>query len=90
VTSKADAGRYDFVSQFFAPAIGIDEDPVTDSAHCCLGPCWESRLKKSEFKAFQMSERGGVVRVKVMPGSNRVILGGRAVTVIKGVLVYGG
>lgn len=89
VTSKADAGRYDFVSRFFAPAIGVDEDPVTGSAHCCLGPYWESRLNKSEFEAFQLSERGGVVRVKVVPGSNRVILGGRAVTVIKGDLVYG-
>ena len=89
VTSKADAGRYDFVSRFFAPAIGVDEDPVTGSAHCCLGPYWESRLNKSEFEAFQLSERGGVVRVKVVPGSGRVILGGRAVTVIKGELVYG-
>ncbi len=89
VTSKADAGRYDFVSRFFAPAIGIDEDPVTGSAHCCLGPYWESRLNKSEFEAFQLSERGGVVRVKVVPGSGRVTLSGRAVTVIKGDLVYG-
>ena len=89
VTSKADAGRYDFVSRFFAPAIGVDEDPVTGSAHCCLGPYWESRLKKSEFEAFQLSERGGVVRVKVVPWSGRVTLSGRAVTVIKGDLVYG-
>lgn len=89
VTSKADAGRYDFVSRFFAPAIGVDEDPVTGSAHCCLGPYWESRLKRSEFEAFQLSERGGVVRVKVVPGSGRVTLSGRAVTVIKGELVYG-
>lgn len=89
VTSKADTGRYDFVSRFFAPAIGVDEDPVTGSAHCCLGPYWESRLKKSEFEAFQLSERGGVIRVKVVPGSDQVILSGRAVTVIKGELVYG-
>jgi len=79
VTSKADADRYDFVSRFFAPAIGVDEDPVTGSAHCCLGPYWEPRLKKSEFEAFQLSERGGVVRVRVLPGSDRVILSGRAV-----------
>jgi PhzF family phenazine biosynthesis protein len=89
VTSKADDGGYDFVSRFFAPAIGVDEDHVTGSAHCCLGPYWKSRLKKSEFEAFQLSERGGVVRVKVVPGSDRVTLSGRAVTVIKGELVYG-
>lgn len=86
VTSKADTEDYDFVSRFFAPAIGIDEDPVTCSAHCCLGHYWESRLKKSDFVAFQLSERGGVIKVKVK--SNRVILSGQAVTVINGEIIY--
>ena len=85
VTSRADTGKYDFVSRFFAPAIGVDEDPVTGSAHCCLGPYWESRLNKSRFEAFQLSERGGVVRVEVK--SDRVILSGQAVTVIEGEII---
>ncbi len=85
VTSKADTGKYDFVSRFFAPAIGVDEDPVTGSAHCCLGPYWKSRLNKSQFEAFQLSERGGVVRVEVK--SDRVILSGQAVTVIEGEII---
>lgn len=85
VTSRADTGKYDFVSRFFAPAIGVDEDPVTGSSHCCLGPYWESRLNKSRFEAFQLSERGGVVRVKV--ASDRVILSGQAVTVIEGEII---
>ncbi len=85
VTNIADTGKYDFVSRFFAPAIGVDEDPVTGSTHCCLGPYWESRLNKSRFEAFQLSERGGVVRVEVK--SDRVILSGQAVTVIGGELI---
>lgn len=85
VTSRADTGKYDFVSRFFAPAIGVDEDPVTGSAHCCLGPYWKSRLNKSQFEAFQLSERGGVVRVEVK--SDRVILSGQAVTVIEGEII---
>ncbi len=85
VTSRADTGKYDFVSRFFAPAIGVDEDPVTGSAHCCLGPYWESRLNKSRFEAFQLSERGGVVRVEVK--SDRVILSGQAITVIEGEII---
>lgn len=85
VTSRADTGKYDFVSRFFAPAIGVDEDPVTGSAHCCLGPYWKSRLNKSRFEAFQLSERGGVVRVEVK--SDRVILSGQAVTVIEGEII---
>ena len=57
--------RFDFVSRFFAPGSGIDEDPVTGSAHCALGPYWAERLGKSEFTAFQASARGGVVRVRL-------------------------
>jgi PhzF family phenazine biosynthesis protein len=94
VTAKADlegsirpglptaAEPFDFVSRFFAPGAGIDEDPVTGSAHCTLGPYWGRRLAKDELLAFQASVRGGVVRVRL--AGDRVILGGQAVTVLKG------
>jgi PhzF family phenazine biosynthesis protein len=85
VTSRADSAPYDFVSRFFAPQLGIDEDPVTGSAHCCLGPFWSKRLGKDEFVAYQASARGGVVRVRVR--GDRVILGGQAVTVMRGELL---
>ncbi len=85
VTAQADSAEYDFVSRFFAPGSGIDEDPVTGSAHCCLGPFWEGRLGKSEFIAYQVSQRGGIVRVRV--AGERVYLGGNAVTVLRGKLV---
>jgi len=85
VTSIAASSGYDFVSRFFAPGAGIDEDPVTGSAHCCLGPYWRKRLGKEEFVAYQASERGGVVRVRV--AGDRVYLGGRAVTVLRGELI---
>ncbi len=85
LTSLSDAKEFDFVSRFFAPGIGIDEDPVTGSAHCCLGPYWMKRLGKSEFRAYQASARGGIVQVKVE--GNRVILGGQAVTVFNGNLI---
>jgi PhzF family phenazine biosynthesis protein len=85
VTSRAATRGYDFVSRFFAPALGVDEDPVTGSAHCCLGPYWADRLGKSELVAYQASARGGTVRVKV--DGDRVYLGGKAVTVLRGVLL---
>ena len=85
VTSLSGSPRYDFVSRFFAPGAGIDEDPVTGSAHCCLGPYWSQRLGKVEFMAYQASERGGIVRVRV--AGDRVYLGGQAVTVLAGELV---
>lgn len=85
VTSLAASPEYDFVSRFFAPTSGINEDPVTGSAHCCLGPFWKDRLNKNEFVAYQASVRGGVVRVRV--GKNRVYLGGQAVTVLRGELL---
>jgi PhzF family phenazine biosynthesis protein len=83
VTSRS-SGEYDFVSRFFAPAVGVDEDPVTGSAHCCLGPFWSARLGKQEMLAYQASARGGVVRVRV--DGDRVLLGGQAVTVLRGEL----
>ena len=84
VTSISDLLQYDFVSRFFAPSAGINEDPVTGSAHCCLGPYWKKRLGKNEFNAYQASERGGVVSVSV--GGDRIILGGKAVTIYRGEL----
>ena len=80
VTARSDSGEFDFVSRFFAPGAGVDEDPVTGAAHCALGPYWSERLGKSEFTAFQASARGGVVRVKL--AGDRVLLGGQAVTVM--------
>ena len=83
VTSRA--ADYDFISRFFAPAAGINEDPVTGSAHCCLGPFWRARLNKTEFLAYQASVRGGVVRVRLE--GDRVLLSGQAVTVLRGELL---
>jgi len=85
VTARADSPGYDFVSRFFAPGSGVAEDPVTGSAHCALGPFWQSRLGKRELVGYQASPRGGVVRVRV--AGERVILGGKAVTVLRGELL---
>ena len=85
VTSRASTNGYDFISRFFAPGSGIDEDPVTGSAHACLGPYWAGRLGKQEMMAYQASARGGVLRIRV--AGDRVIMGGQAVTVLRGELV---
>ena len=85
VTGPSTAAGVDFVSRFFAPSVGVDEDPVTGSAHCCLGPYWGERLGKSDLVGFQASARGGVVRVGLR--GPRVTLAGRAVTVLRGALV---
>jgi PhzF family phenazine biosynthesis protein len=77
VTSRTESPGCDFVSRFFAPAVGVDEDPVTGSAHCTLGPWWKAKLGKSELTAFQASERGGIVKLSV--AGDRVILRGQAV-----------
>jgi PhzF family phenazine biosynthesis protein len=82
VTSRASTPGLDFVSRFFAPAAGIDEDPVTGSAHCCLAPYWHRKLGRSSFVARQVSSRGGVLRVEL--DGDRVRLQGQAVTVMKG------
>lgn len=89
VTSASDSSDYDFVSRFFAPILGVDEDPVTGSAHCCLGPYWAGKLGKKELVGYQASERGGVVRVQMGEDGDRVVLGGDAVMVMKGELVEG-
>lgn len=88
VTSRSSEPRYDFVSRFFAPASGVNEDPVTGSAHCCLGAYWQKRLGKNEFLANQASQRGGVIRVRVV--GERVFLGGSAVLVAQGALLVHG
>ena len=75
------------MSRFFAPAASVDEDPVTGSAHCCLGDFWRKRLGKTEFVAFQASARGGVVKVRVM--KDRAFLGGKAITVARAELLVG-
>jgi len=85
VTSRAAGGNVDFVSRFFAPGSGIDEDPVTGSAHCCLTPYWSSRLGKDEMVAFQASPRGGIIRVQL--DADRVKLSGRALTILRGDLI---
>ena len=85
VTSLADSGEYNFVSRFFAPNAGVNEDPVTGSAHCCLSPFWSGRLGNDELVGYQASARGGVVKVR--SAGDRVILGGQAVTVMRGELL---
>jgi PhzF family phenazine biosynthesis protein len=85
VTARSADSRFDFVSRFFAPAAGVDEDPVTGSAHCCLADFWQKHLGKDKFVAFQASARGGVVHVEVQ--GDRVQLGGQAVIVAQGELL---
>ncbi len=85
VTSLSSSREYDFVSRFFAPRVGVNEDPVTGSAHCCLGPFWGNRLRKSELMAYQASPRGGMIRLRLKGA--RVVLGGKAVTVLRGNLI---
>lgn len=86
VTSRSDEGAFDFVSRFFAPAVGVNEDPVTGSAHCALGPHWQARLGRSDFTAFQASPRGGVVKLSMI--GERVLLSGQAVMMSRVELVY--
>ena len=85
VTARGETPGFDFVSRFFAPRAGVDEDPVTGSAHCCLGPYWRGRLGRDAFTAWQASARGGVVKVVV--AGDRVLLSGQAVTVLRGELL---
>jgi len=85
VTSRSDSARFDFVSRFFAPGVGIPEDPVTGSAHCALAPFWGEQLNKTEMVGNQVSPRGGVVGVGL--AGERVKLRGAAVTVLRGELV---
>jgi PhzF family phenazine biosynthesis protein len=84
VTAPSADPRFDFVSRFFAPMVGVNEDPVCGSAHCCLGPFWSAKLNKTELVGFQCSTRGGIVGVRIEPP--RVVLCGAAVTVLAGQL----
>lgn len=84
VTSRSSDPRFDFISRFFAPAVGVDEDPVTGSSHCVLVPFWARRLGKASMTAFQASARGGVLELRL--DGDRVRIAGRAVTVIRGEL----
>ncbi|HMD90992.1 MAG TPA: PhzF family phenazine biosynthesis protein [Anaerolineaceae bacterium] len=85
VTSRSDTPENDFISRFFAPRVGINEDPVTGSSHCCLGPYWGQKLGKREMKAYQASARGGVLSICLE--GDRVYLGGQAVTIFKAELL---
>jgi len=79
VSSPADSPQFDFVSRFFAPAIEVDEDPVTGSSHCTLAPFWGERLRKVIMTAAQVSKRGGELKLRV--SAERVYISGQAVTV---------
>lgn len=85
VTAPGDRPGIDFVSRFFAPAVGVPEDPVTGSAHCVLAPFWAARVGHTELVGEQVSPRGGVVKVRL--DGDRVTLAGRAVTVWEGHLL---
>jgi predicted PhzF superfamily epimerase YddE/YHI9 len=84
VTARSSSSEFDIISRFFAPGAGVDEDPVTGSAHCTLGPYWSKRLGKTELTAYQASARGGTVLVTIR--GDRVLLAGKAITVIRGLL----
>jgi PhzF family phenazine biosynthesis protein len=79
VTCPSNDSRYDFLSRFFAPAAGVNEDPVTGSAHCALGPYWQTKLGRADFTAYQASQRGGLVKLSIR--GERVLLRGQAVKV---------
>lgn len=81
ITAKGDEG-YDFISRFFAPHVGVDEDPVTGSAHCKLAHYWQQKLNKDSFFAYQASKRGGEIHISIH--KDRVHLKGRAITVLEG------
>lgn len=85
VTSRSTDHEIDFISRCFFPSIGIPEDPVTGSAHCCLGPYWANLLNKTELQAYQASKRGGFLKVRLQ--NDRVHLLGQAITVLKSELL---
>jgi PhzF family phenazine biosynthesis protein len=84
-TARSAGAPYDFISRFFAPNFGIDEDPVTGSAHCALGPFWGDRLGKVDLLAYQASARGGIIQVHL--AGDRVQLRGQAITILRGQLL---
>jgi len=84
VTAPSDDERYDFFSRYFAPKLRVAEDPVTGSTHCFLGPYWSKKLNKTEMSAYQISNRGGALRLNI--DEDRVHIAGQAVTVFEGVI----
>jgi len=88
ITAASQRPGADFVSRWFGPAVGVDEDPVTGSAHCALGPWWAARFGRDELVGYQASARGGIVRVRI--AGERVLLAGSAVTVVAGQLTAAG
>ncbi len=82
VTAEANSAEANFVSRFFCPALGISEDPVTGSAHCCLAPFWSKRIGREKLVGFQASKRGGYVYCTM--NGDRVLLSGQAITVFSG------
>jgi PhzF family phenazine biosynthesis protein len=80
ITAKGNQD-YDFVSRFFAPRVGVLEDPVTGSAHCKLADYWQKKLNKTQFLAYQASKRGGEIQLSIH--NERVLLTGYAVTIIQ-------
>ncbi|RSK49137.1 PhzF family phenazine biosynthesis protein [Bacillus canaveralius] len=83
VTSKSN--EFDFISRCFFPAAGVNEDPVTGSAHCGLAPYWSRKLNKTEMYAYQASARGGVLKINLQ--NDRVVMAGQAATVMKSELL---
>jgi PhzF family phenazine biosynthesis protein len=84
VSVTAQGDNADFVSRFFAPKLGVQEDPVCGSSHCELAPYWADRLNKNILKAMQVSGRGGEILCRVEKEKGRVIISGRAVTFMEG------
>jgi PhzF family phenazine biosynthesis protein len=89
VTSVSDDSRFDFLSRYFVPKFGINEDPVTGSAHCSLGPYWAEKLRKTELTGYQASARGGIVGVRVRTAEGRVDLIGEAITIMHNRMLVG-
>lgn len=85
ITSRSEKNGIDFISRYFAPKIGIDEDPVTGSSHCSLAPYWGAILEKDNLVAEQVSKRGGLIKLKNM--GDKVAIGGQARTVFSGNLL---
>lgn len=86
ITAKSTNPKYDFITRFFSPRTGINEDPVTGSVHCLLGPYWAKKLTKDKLLAYQASARGGEVRIRL--SKDRAFIGGKAITVLRGDLVH--
>ncbi|KAL8054992.1 hypothetical protein ABFX02_04G027200 [Erythranthe guttata] len=88
ITGPATTGSgFDFFSRFFCPKLGINEDPVCGSAHCALAPYWSKKLGKCDFIAYQASPRSGILNLHLDDENQRVLLRGKAVTVMEGTLL---